>query len=368
MEPAIFGTLLENALTADARGQLGAHFTPRAFVERLVLPTVMEPLRARWDGASAASFARLQAGDRAGAADALRAFHGWLCGVTVLDPACGTGNFLYVTMELMKRLEGEVLDALANLAPGEGDRLALAGASVDPHQFLGLEKNPRAVPVAELVLWIGYLQWHFRTHGAAPPAEPILRDFRTIQHADALLASDGEELVRDAAGQPITRWDGRTTKPHPITGENVPDETARMETMRPVRPRMAAWPEADFIVGNPPFIAGKDLRAELGDGYATALWRAYPDVPPSADLGAVLLVEGGAGAAGQSTSAAAVRLHHLQQHPPDVLPSGAGGGDGGQASGAAGVRHPGPPVVGRRRVSGGAHRDDGGRAGRPPGG
>jgi hypothetical protein len=94
VEPAIFGTLLENALTTKARGQLGAHFTPRAFVERLVLPTVMEPLRARWDGASAASFARLQAGDRAGAADALRAFHGWLCNVTVLDPACGTGNFL----------------------------------------------------------------------------------------------------------------------------------------------------------------------------------------------------------------------------------------------------------------------------------
>ena len=284
VEPAIFGTLLENALTTDARGQLGAHFTPRAFVERLVLPTVMEPLRARWDGASAASFARLQAGDRVGAADALRAFHGWLCNVTVLDPACGTGNFLYVTMELMKRLEGEVLEALANLVPGEGDRLALAGASVDPHQFRGLEKNPRAVPVAELVLWIGYLQWHVRTHGAAPPAEPILRDFRTIQHADALLASDGEELMRDAAGGRVTRWDGVTHKPHPITGEDVPDEAAQVETMRPVRPRMAAWPDADFIVGNPPFIAGKDLRAELGDGYATALWRAYPDVPPSADL------------------------------------------------------------------------------------
>lgn len=284
VEPAIFGTLLENALTVDARSQLGAHFTPRAFVERLVLPTVMAPLRARWEGASAASFARLQAGDRAGAADALRAFHGWLCGVTVLDPACGTGNFLYVTMELMKRLEGEVLDALANLDPGEGDRLALAGASVDPHQFRGLEKNPRAVPVAELVLWIGYLQWHFRINGAAPPAEPILRDFRTIQHADALLTYDGEEVVRDATGHAVTRWDGRTTKPHPITGEPVPDEAARIETMRPVRPRAAAWPEADFIVGNPPFIAGKDLRAELGDGYSTALWAAYPKVPGSADL------------------------------------------------------------------------------------
>ena len=169
VDPAIFGTLLENALTARQRGQLGAHFTPRAFVERLVLPTVMAPLRAEWDGHKAAAEGRLLAGDRDGAAAALRDFHARLCAVRVLDPACGTGNFLYVTMELMKRLEGEVLDALANLLPGEGDRLALAGASVDPHQFLGLEKNPRAVPVAELVLWIGYLQWRHRTAGAAPP-------------------------------------------------------------------------------------------------------------------------------------------------------------------------------------------------------
>ncbi len=284
VDPAIFGTLLENALTARQRGQLGAHFTPRAFVERLVLPTVMEPLRAEWDGVKAASSDRVDRGDRAGAASVLQDFHARLCAVRVLDPACGTGNFLVVTMELMKRLEGEVLDMLVNLVPGEGDRLALAGASVDPHQFLGLDKNPRAVPVAELVLWIGYLQWHFRTLGAAPPAPPILRDFGNIRHADALLEGDGEELARDAGGAPLTRWDGRTMKLHPITGEAVPDETARMEVMRLVRPRMAAWPEADFIVGNPPFIAGKDLRAELGDGYATALWAAYPKVPKSADL------------------------------------------------------------------------------------
>ena len=176
VEPAIFGTLLENALTERQRGQFGAHFTPRAFVERLVLPTVMEPLRAEWDGYKAASYKCLEAGDREGAASVLREFHARLCAVRVLDPACGTGNFLYVTMELMKRLEGEVLDALANLLPGEGDRLALAGASVDPHQSLGLEKNPRAVPVGE----------------------PILRDFHNIPHADALLTYDDEVLVRGA--------------------------------------------------------------------------------------------------------------------------------------------------------------------------
>jgi len=284
VNPAIFGTLLENALTSRQRGQLGAHFTPRAFVERLVLPTVMEPLRAEWDGFKAASHARLEAGDRKGAAAALRDFHARLCALRVLDPACGTGNFLYVTMEMMKRLEGEVLDALANLVPGEGDRLALTGASVDPHQFLGLGNNPRAVPVAELVLWIGYLQWHFRTFGKAPPAEPILRDFHNIRLADALMTWDAEELVRDEHARPVTRWDGRTHRPHPITGEDVPDDTARMEVTRLVRPKMAVWPDADFIVGNPPFIAGKDMRAELGEGYAMALWATYKKVPNSADI------------------------------------------------------------------------------------
>lgn len=183
----------------------------------------------------------------------------------------------------MKRLEGEVLDLLANLLPGEGDRLNLAGASVDPHQFLGLEKNPRAVPVAELVLWIGWLQWHFRTRGNVAPAEPILRDFHNIREQDALLSYEREEPDRNARGDPLTRWGGRT-KLHPITGEDVPDETDRVIVLRPINPKAAVWPEAEFIVGNPPFIAGQDLRSELGDGYTLALWTTYPKVPRSADL------------------------------------------------------------------------------------
>jgi hypothetical protein len=200
-----------------------------------------------------------------------------------LDPACGTGNFLYVTLELMKRLEGEVLDLLADIEPGEGDRLDVAGASVDPHQFLGIEKNPRAVPVAELVLWIGYLQWHFRTRGNAPPAEPILRDFKNIREGDALLTYTREEPERDDKGRPITRWAGQT-KPHPVTGEMVPDEADQIPILRPVDPKPSIWPDAEFIIGNPPFIAGKDLRADLGEGYAEALWKAYPKVPKSADI------------------------------------------------------------------------------------
>ncbi len=283
VEPAIFGTLLEKALDAKERGRLGAQFTPRAFVERLVLPTVMEPLRAHWDGVRAAAEAALQAGDARGAAGLVRAFHSDLCHVRVLDPACGTGNFLYVTLELMKRLEGEVLDALAGLEAGEVGRLDMGGATVDPHQFLGLDVNPRAVPVAELVLWIGYLQWHFRTHGAAPPAEPILGDFHAIQEQDALLSYARAEPVLDAAGQPVTRWGGRT-KLHPITGEHVPDEADRVLVQRPVEAVQAAWPEAEFIVGNPPFTGAKYMRESLGSGYAEALWEVYPRIPPSADL------------------------------------------------------------------------------------
>lgn len=283
VEPAIFGTLLENALDAKQRGNLGAHFTPRAFVERLVRPTVMDPLRAEWDGVKAAAVAEAEANRRDDAAALLRAFHARLCTIRVLDPACGTGNFLYVTLELMKRLEGEVLDVLASFVTGEGDRLELSGASVDPHQFLGLEKNPRAVPVAELVLWIGYLQWHFRTRGKAAPAEPILRNFHNIREQDSLLTYSKAEPERDMQGAPITRWGGRT-RAHPITGEEVPDDTDRTLVLRPVNAKPTIWPEAEFIVGNPPFIAGKDMRAELGTGYAQALWAAYPKVPKSADL------------------------------------------------------------------------------------
>ena len=202
----------------------------------------------------------------------------------MLDPACGSGNFLYVALDMMKRLEGEVLDLLANLEPGEGDRFDLTQASVDPHQFLGLELNPRAVPVAELVLWLGYLQWHFRNRPGREIAEPILRDFHNIRHADALLDYTKEEIAKDDQGRSLTRWGGRT-KLHPITGEAVPDETDRVVAMRPVKPTATVWPpDVNFIVGNPPFIAGKDQREDLGDGYTLALWGTYPKVNRSADI------------------------------------------------------------------------------------
>ena len=291
VEPAIFGTLLERALNPKDRHKLGAHYTPRAYVERLVLPTVIEPLRAEWSDAYGAAGVLQADGRHDEAVQTLRAFHHRLCTVRVLDPACGSGNFLYVTLEHLKRLEGEVLNALdelgdrqTGLALGGARADATAGETVDPHNLLGIELNPRAAAIAEVVLWIGYLQWHFRTRGDVNPPVPVIRDFRNIECRDAVLAYDDVQPVLDERGLPVTRWDGETMKFSPVTGESIPDETARRPVERYLNPRKAAWPEADFVVGNPPFIGNKRMRIRLGDGYVEALRAAWPDVPDTSDL------------------------------------------------------------------------------------
>jgi hypothetical protein len=283
VEPAIFGTLLTRSLDPAERHSLGAEYTPRPYVERLVMPTVIEPLRAAWDNSKAAALILANENKLDAARAQLHEFHHRLCRVRVLDPACGTANFLYVTLEHLKRLEGEVLDLLDQLGDTQG-RLDTEGLTVDPHQFLGLELNPRAAAIAELVLWIGYLQWHYRTRGNVRPPEPVLRDFKNIECRDAVLAHDGSAPLIDANGQPVSRWDGVTMKVHPVTGEPVPDETARLAVRRYQNPRPATWPEADFVVGNPPFIGAATMRAALGDGYVEALRGTWPQMPESADL------------------------------------------------------------------------------------
>lgn len=283
VEPAIFGTLLERALNPIERHKLGAHYTPRAYVERLVMPTVVEPLRAEWDAAKAAAVTLDRQGKQKDAVAEVQRFHRRLCEVRVLDPACGSGNFLYVTLEHLKRLEGEVFNALDRLGH-EQAALEMAGFTVDPHQLLGLEVNPRAAAIAELVLWIGYLQWHFRTRGRVAPPEPIIKNFHNIECRDAVLAYDRTEPVLDEQSQPVTRWDGRTMKKHPVTSEAVPDETARVPLLSYVNPCPAEWPQADFIVGNPPFVGTRRMRLILGDGYVEALSKAHPDVPENADF------------------------------------------------------------------------------------
>ncbi|MCK6685990.1 MAG: class I SAM-dependent DNA methyltransferase, partial [Thermoanaerobaculia bacterium] len=287
VEPAIFGTLLERALDPRERHALGAHFTPRPYVERLVRQVVEEPLRAEWDVVRAEVRQLIESGTKSGSEQALasvHAFHKRLAETRILDPACGTGNFLYVTLDLMKRLESEVLGLLADL--GETRQLLeLEGLTVTPAQFHGIEIKPWAKEIADLVLWIGYLQWQLRTRGSGGSiGEPVLREYESIECRDAVLVNSGMEKVLSESGETVTRWDGESMKVSPVTGEPVPDESARVDVVRYLEPRRAEWPAADFVVGNPPYIGNWMMRRTLGDGYAEALRKAHPDVPETADL------------------------------------------------------------------------------------
>lgn len=210
VEPAIFGTLLERALDKKERSRLGAHYTPRSYVERLVRPVVMEPLREEWLLVESEVDRLLILKDnqqeptkpqRQKAAIEIQAFLTKLQQVRILDPACGTGNFLYVTLDLLKTLEQEVqtrlLDVIGQVTTDlleEFDPRLAGRKQVNPSQFLGIEINPRAAAIAELVIWIGYLQWHFKRYGSTPPPEPILQDFHNIEYRDAVLTYDRREL------------------------------------------------------------------------------------------------------------------------------------------------------------------------------
>jgi hypothetical protein len=262
VEPAIFGTLLERALNSRERSKLGAHYTPRSYVERLIVPTIIEPLRSDWALVQTQVKELRDKGDYVKALAAVKAYHHKLCTTRVLDPACGTGNFLYVSLELMKRLEGEVLEALDDLGEDQA-RFTMEGETVNPRQFYGLELNPRAVAIADLVLWIGYLKWQLKTAGPASIAEPILNAYGTIKQQDAVIAYDRQELLRDAGGRPRSRWDGVTKKLHPITGEEIPDPDAQVPLYTYVNPKRAPWPEVEFVAGNPPSLVARTCAPSL---------------------------------------------------------------------------------------------------------
>jgi type II restriction/modification system DNA methylase subunit YeeA len=207
----------------------------------------MEPLRHRWadvQGKARDIIARRDAatgGAKTTHQDALRKllldFDAELAHVRVLDPACGSGNFLYVALRRLLDLEKEVIAfAAAN---------GLSGffPSVDPVQLHGIEVNVYAHELASVAIWIGYIQW-LQDNGFGLPSDPVLKPLHAIEHMDAVLSFDEQ-------GQPAE----------------------------------PSWPEADVIVGNPPFLGGSRMRAELGQEYVEALRTLYKDrVPGGADL------------------------------------------------------------------------------------
>jgi hypothetical protein len=259
VDPSIFGTLFQRGLDPNTRAQLGAQYTSREDIETLIEPVVMHPLRREWEDLKKSVEEFVERYERTSAVKSrlwtsnqrrrayldatrqprnhLRQFHEKLCGLKILDPACGSGNFLYVTLQKLKDLEKEVLIYAAEKV------FETLIPHVGPWQFYGIEINPYAFELAQTTLWIGYLQW-IQSNGFGVPAEPILREMDNFKNIDAIL-----------------------------------------DLSDPENPKEPDWPNADFIVGNPPFLGGSRIWSELGKDYQEKLWSVYKDrVPGSADL------------------------------------------------------------------------------------
>jgi type II restriction/modification system DNA methylase subunit YeeA len=261
VEPSIFGTLFERSLDPDKRAQIGAHYTSRDDIMLVVEPVIVRPLRREWEAAqleiedqltrrrTAKTPATKKKADDA-IADLLDGFQQRLAAVRVLDPACGSGNFLYVAIQQLLALEKEVITYASREELGRGGLLP----RVRPTQLLGIEINPYAAELAQVVIWIGYLQW-MRDNGFNAPRNPILEPITTIENRDAILAWEDEQ------GQPIPVWrEGAACR------------------------GQAKWPEADFIVGNPPFLGSKLFRANgVPDSYIECLYHNFT-LPNTSDL------------------------------------------------------------------------------------
>ena len=244
IDPSILGTLFERGLDPGKRAQLGAHYTDRDKIMLLIEPVVIRPWLAEWTAEKAEIAAEL---DRAGAAKSLtartkrrneaerryRAFLNRLRSFTVLDPACGSGNFLYLALQALKDLEHRV--------QFEAEALGFQRAfpEVGPANVKGIEINPYAAELARVSVWIGEIQW-MRRNGFSEARDPILKPLDTIECRDAILTPD-------------------STEPE--------------------------WPEADVVIGNPPFLGYSPQREILGDDYTGAVRRVYKGaVPAFADL------------------------------------------------------------------------------------
>ena len=234
IDPSILGTLFERGLDPEKRSQLGAHYTDRDKIMQIIEPVVTRPLLKEWEKARAEIGLRLERADVASTSAArtrqrghaertLREFLEKLSAFTILDPACGSGNFLYLALHALKDLEHRVqLEA-------EAMGLQRAFPTVSPVNVKGIEINPYAAELARVSVWIGEIQW-MRRNGFSGARDPILDPLDTIECRDAILNPDGTE---------------------------------------------PAWPEADVVIGNPPFLGGKLLRSTLGGAYVESLQRLY---------------------------------------------------------------------------------------------
>ena len=265
VDPVVAGALIEHAIHPDGRGASLVPETPRAHVERLVRPTIEDPLRVEWSMVRAEAWVHLEREQPDAARRAISDFQRRLTGVRVLDPACGGGAFLCAALDVLGEIEGEAVAELRALGETEAPP-----ARVGPAQMLGIDVDPWAVQIAEHMLWLDQLARRRRAQGPEALERYPKRPVHGVERRDALLAWDATEPVRDGKGAPVTRWDD--------------EEKKAVEVRQYLRPRPAEWPRAKFIVGNVPFMGGRRVRSAIGEGYFAALRAAYPEVPADADL------------------------------------------------------------------------------------
>ena len=246
IEPSIFGTLFERDLDPSKRAQLGAHYTDAGSILRIVNPVIKEPLLDEWAASRAAIKASLEKADKAKAPatrtkarkeaeQTLQGFMHRLGEYRVLDPACGSGNFLYLALQTLKDIEHRAALEAEELGMPRG----FTGMNTGVQNVHGIELNAYAAELARLTVWIGEIQWMLR-HGVQPTKNPILQPLQTIECRDAVLNDDGTE---------------------------------------------PEWPTVDAIIGNPPFLGGKMMRDGLGHEDTEALRKRYAGrVPGGADL------------------------------------------------------------------------------------
>lgn len=222
VEPAVFGGLLQSSIDRERRHQIGAHYTPKRKIDRIVQPTIVTPWRRRIDA--------LDDPD-----DAVRLIVE-LSEFRVLDPACGCGNFLYVAYDALRGLEADARARLAELCAAQGRAVPDGLPRVPLSNMLGIDTDGFAVHLARVVLWIG--------HALAVERHQLLGE------PGPLPFSEAEQAMR------------RQDRPLPLPSITSIVEADALE---------AEWPVCDVIVGNPPFIGSQHLRQHLGDAAVARL-------------------------------------------------------------------------------------------------
>lgn len=232
IEPSIFGTLFERVFNPEKRAQFGRHYTPRADIEQLIEPVVMSPLRDEW---SQLKNQPITSTNSNAVADDLQSFVDRIGSWRVLDPACGSGNFLYVTLNLLHQLEREVIRF------AHDNDITAPEPKVHPRQLFGIELDEYAHQLANVVVWIGHIQNGARAGMNILRRDPILDPLDNIHCRNAIVTEKGKPAIPD-------------------------------------------WPDAECIVSNPPFLGNKRMRRALGDDEVDRLYNAWRgQVPHGAD-------------------------------------------------------------------------------------